>query len=149
MQQIENRYRVYVEFDCTHPEALGRLRAIQRVFENMHDVDVRMEELELDIAGGMYDVELTHVGDKKIQVIKEVRAYVPGLGLKDAKDLVDRVSAGHATWIIRGAPEKLAKRAEAAFEMAGATCNVYVTHLTKQEIADAVSGLRSIEQELA
>jgi large subunit ribosomal protein L7/L12 len=35
-----------------------------------------------------FDVVLTAAGDKKIQVIKEVRA-VTGLGLKDAKDLVD------------------------------------------------------------
>ena len=35
-----------------------------------------------------FDVVLTAVGDKKIQVIKEVRA-VTGLGLKDAKDLVE------------------------------------------------------------
>lgn len=35
-----------------------------------------------------FDVELTGVGDKKIQVIKVVRE-ITGLGLKDAKDLVD------------------------------------------------------------
>ncbi len=35
-----------------------------------------------------FDVILTAAGDKKIQVIKEVRA-ITGLGLKDAKDLVD------------------------------------------------------------
>ena len=35
-----------------------------------------------------FDIVLTSAGDKKIQVIKEVRA-VTGLGLKEAKDLVD------------------------------------------------------------
>lgn len=35
-----------------------------------------------------FDVVLTAAGDKKIQVIKEVRA-ITGLGLKDAKDLVE------------------------------------------------------------
>ena len=35
-----------------------------------------------------FDVVLAAVGDKKIQVIKEVRA-ITGLGLKDAKDLVE------------------------------------------------------------
>lgn len=35
-----------------------------------------------------YDVLLTAIGDKKIQVIKEVRT-ITGLGLKDAKDLVE------------------------------------------------------------
>ena len=36
-----------------------------------------------------FDVVLTAVGDKKIQVIKVVRELDPGLGLKEAKDLVD------------------------------------------------------------
>jgi len=35
-----------------------------------------------------FDVVLTAIGDKKIQVIKEVRT-ITGLGLKDAKDLVE------------------------------------------------------------
>jgi large subunit ribosomal protein L7/L12 len=41
-----------------------------------------------------FDVILTAAGDKKIQVIKEVRALVAGLGLKEAKDLVDGAPAG-------------------------------------------------------
>jgi large subunit ribosomal protein L7/L12 len=48
-----------------------------------------------DVGGGAaaeekteFDVVLTACGDKKIQVIKEVRS-ITGLGLKDAKDLVD------------------------------------------------------------
>src|SRR6476661_8391038 len=36
-----------------------------------------------------FDVILAAAGDKKIQVIKEVRTLVSGLGLKEAKDLVD------------------------------------------------------------
>ena len=36
-----------------------------------------------------FDVILVAAGDKKIQVIKEVRSLVSGLGLKEAKDLVD------------------------------------------------------------
>ena len=36
-----------------------------------------------------FDVMLTAIGDKKIQVIRVVREVVPGLGLKEAKDLVD------------------------------------------------------------
>src|ERR671923_1233786 len=36
-----------------------------------------------------FDVILSAAGDKKIQVIKEVRALTSGLGLKEAKDLVD------------------------------------------------------------
>ncbi|GEM_PF-1567247 len=40
-----------------------------------------------------FDVVLTEVGDKKIQVIKEVRSLT-NLGLKDAKDLVGRLQGG-------------------------------------------------------
>jgi len=36
-----------------------------------------------------FDVILTAAGDKKIQVIKVVRELVPGLGLKEAKEIVD------------------------------------------------------------
>lgn len=37
-----------------------------------------------------FDVELTDVGDQKIKVIKVAREVVPGLGLKEAKDLVEQ-----------------------------------------------------------
>jgi len=40
-----------------------------------------------------FDVHLTAAGDKKIQVIKVVRAILPQLGLKEAKDLVDKAPA--------------------------------------------------------
>jgi large subunit ribosomal protein L7/L12 len=36
-----------------------------------------------------FTVKLTAIGEKKIDVIKAVRAVVPGLGLKEAKDLVE------------------------------------------------------------
>lgn len=37
-----------------------------------------------------FDIHLTAVGDKKIQVIKVIRGILPQLGLKEAKDLVDK-----------------------------------------------------------
>ncbi len=43
-----------------------------------------------------FDVVLLAAGDKKIQVIKEVRAIVSGLGLKEAKDLVDERAEARA-----------------------------------------------------
>ena len=66
-----------------------------------------------------FDVILTAAGDKKIQVIKEVRA-VTGLGLKEAKELVD------------GAPGKVKEKVSAAeaeevkkkLEEAGATVEI-------------------------
>jgi len=63
-----------------------------------------------------FDVVLTAVGDKKIQVIKAVRE-VTGLGLKDAKDLVD--SAPKA--VKEGAAKEEAEGIKAKLEEAGAT----------------------------
>ena len=40
-----------------------------------------------------FDVVLSAIGDKKIQVIRVVREVVPGLGLKEAKDLVESAPA--------------------------------------------------------
>jgi large subunit ribosomal protein L7/L12 len=63
-----------------------------------------------------FDVVLTAAGDKKIQVIKVVRA-VTGLGLKEAKDLVD----GAPGAVKEGAPKEEAESIKAQLEEAGAT----------------------------
>ena len=63
-----------------------------------------------------FDVVLTGVGDKKIQVIKEVRALT-NLGLKDAKDLVD----GAPNAVLEGASKEDAEKAKEALEAAGAS----------------------------
>jgi large subunit ribosomal protein L7/L12 len=63
-----------------------------------------------------FDVVLTAAGDKKIQVIKVVRA-VTGLGLKEAKDLVD--AAPNA--VKEGATKEEADSIKAQLEEAGAT----------------------------
>ncbi|WP_409483751.1 50S ribosomal protein L7/L12 [Arsenicicoccus dermatophilus] len=63
-----------------------------------------------------FDVILTAAGDKKIQVIKEVRALT-SLGLKEAKDLVD----GAPKPVLEGANKETAEKAKAALEGAGAT----------------------------
>ncbi len=62
-----------------------------------------------------FDVVLAHPGDKKIAVIKEVRA-ITSLGLKEAKDLVD--SAPKA--VLEGATKEAAEKAKAQLEEAGA-----------------------------
>lgn len=66
-----------------------------------------------------FDVVLTAAGDKKIQVIKEVRA-VTSLGLKEAKDLVD--SAPKA--VKEGVNKEEADKIKAQLEGAGATVEV-------------------------
>jgi large subunit ribosomal protein L7/L12 len=63
-----------------------------------------------------YDVILEAAGDKKIQVIKEVRALT-NLGLKEAKDLVD----GAPKPVLEGVNKETADKAKAQLEGAGAT----------------------------
>ena len=66
-----------------------------------------------------FDVILTGAGDKKIQVIKEVRALT-SLGLKEAKDLVD----GAPKAVLEKANKEDAAKAKAQLEAAGATVEV-------------------------
>jgi|SRR5205809_1979470 len=63
-----------------------------------------------------FDVVLTGAGDKKIQVIKVVRA-ITGLGLKEAKDLVD----GAPNAVKEGAAQEEADSIKAQLEEAGAS----------------------------
>ena len=66
-----------------------------------------------------FDVVLTGAGDKKIQVIKVVRA-VTGLGLKEAKDLVD----GAPNPVKEGATQEEADQIKAQLEEAGAGAEI-------------------------
>ena len=66
-----------------------------------------------------FDVILEAAGDKKIQVIKEVRALT-SLGLKEAKDLVD----GTPKPVLEKVNKEAADKAKAALEGAGATVTV-------------------------
>jgi large subunit ribosomal protein L7/L12 len=66
-----------------------------------------------------FDVILDAAGDKKIQVIKEVRALT-SLGLKEAKDLVD----GTPKPVLEKVNKEAADKAKAALEGAGATVTV-------------------------
>ncbi len=66
-----------------------------------------------------FDVILEAAGDKKIQVIKEVRSLT-SLGLKEAKDLVD----GAPKPLLEHVNKETADKARAALEGAGATVTV-------------------------
>ena len=66
-----------------------------------------------------FDVILLSAGDKKIQVIKEVRA-VTGLGLKEAKDLVE----GAPKPVKEGVSKDEAKKIKAQVEAAGGQVDV-------------------------
>ena len=63
-----------------------------------------------------FDVVLEDAGDKKIGVIKAVREIVSGLGLKDAKEMVE----GAPKAILEGANKDDAEAAKAKLEEAGA-----------------------------
>jgi large subunit ribosomal protein L7/L12 len=62
---------------------------------------------------------LSSVGEKKINVIKEVRA-VTGLGLKEAKDLVEAAPS----MVKEGVPEAEANEIKTKLEEAGATAEI-------------------------
>ena len=66
-----------------------------------------------------FDVYLSAVGDKKVNVIKAVRA-ITGLGLKEAKELVD----GAPSTIKEGASKDDAEEAKKQLEEAGATAEL-------------------------
>ena len=66
-----------------------------------------------------FDVVLEAAGEKKIQVIKEVRTLT-SLGLKEAKDLVD----GAPKPLLEKVNKEAAEKAKAALEAAGATVTV-------------------------
>ena len=67
-----------------------------------------------------FDVILEAAGEKKIGVIKVVREIVSGLGLKEAKDLVD----GAPKAVIEKGTKEAAEEAKSKLEAAGATVTV-------------------------
>lgn len=96
-----------------------------KAFEEEFDVTAAAPVAVAGAAGGdagaaeeqsEFDVILESAGDKKIAVIKEVRALT-SLGLKEAKDLVD--SAPKA--VVEGVSKEDAEKAKEALEGAGAT----------------------------
>ena len=66
-----------------------------------------------------FDVVLTAAGDKKIQVIKEVRSLT-NLGLKEAKDLVD----GAPKPVLEKVAKEEAEKAKEALEVAGGSVEI-------------------------
>ncbi|WP_024286951.1 50S ribosomal protein L7/L12 [Cellulomonas sp. KRMCY2] len=76
-------------------------------------------EVEAEEEQTEFDVVLEAAGEKKIQVIKEVRALT-SLGLKEAKDLVDEAPKP----VLEGVTKEAAEKAKAALEGAGATVTV-------------------------
>ena len=98
-----------------------------KAFEEKFDVTAAAPVAAVAVAGGgdaggaaeekdEFDVMLIAAGDKKIQVIKEVRGLT-GLGLKEAKALVDDAPGA----VMEGVDKEAADKAKEALEGAGAT----------------------------
>ena len=117
-------------------DAIGNMSVLELVelkkaFEEKFDVTaaaaapVMMAAAGGDEGGGAtetqdeFDVVLTGAGDKKIQVIKEVRGLT-SLGLKEAKDLVE----GAPTNVLEGVSKEDADKAKEAIEAAGGTVEI-------------------------
>ena len=111
-------------------EAFKELSSIElsdfvKLFEETFDVTAAAVAVAGPAGGGAdaveeeqtaFDVVLEAAGDKKIAVIKEVRALT-SLGLKEAKDVVD--SAPKA--VLEGVTKEAAEKVKEALEAAGAT----------------------------
>jgi large subunit ribosomal protein L7/L12 len=109
---------------------LIELSEFVKVFEETFDVTAAAPMAAVAVAGPVaaeeeveekteFDVILETVGDKKIQVIKEVRALT-SLGLKEAKDLVD----GAPKPVLENVNKEAADKAKAQLEGAGATVTI-------------------------
>jgi large subunit ribosomal protein L7/L12 len=106
---------------------LIELSEFVKLFEDTFDVTAAAPVAVAAVGGGgdaaveveeqdEFDVVLEAAGEKKIQVIKEVRALT-SLGLKEAKDLVD----GAPKPVLEKVAKDVAEKAKAALEGAGAT----------------------------
>ncbi|SDE05955.1 50S ribosomal protein L7/L12 [Rhodococcus tukisamuensis] len=104
------------------------VKAFEETFEVTAAAPVAVAVAGAPAAGGAdaaeeqdeFDVVLESAGDKKIQVIKVVREVVSGLGLKEAKDLVE----GAPKAILEKVAKDAAEAAKEKLEAAGATITV-------------------------
>ena len=109
--------------------SLVELSELVKSFETEFDVTAAAPVAAAAAAGGgapaaaeaqdEFTLVLENAGAQKIAVIKEVRTFT-GLGLKEAKDLVD----GAPSNILEKANKETVDKAKAAFEAAGATVAV-------------------------
>lgn len=104
-----------------------------KAFEETFDVTAAAPVAVAAVAGGgaggaveaaeeqdEFDVVLESAGEKKVGVIKVVRELVSGLGLKEAKDLVDAAPKA----VLEKVAKDVAEAAKAKLEEAGATASV-------------------------
>lgn len=107
-------------------EAFELVKAIEEKFEVSAAAPAAAMVMAGPAGGGeeveeqtSFDVILTEAGEKKIQVIKEVRGLT-NLGLKEAKDLVE----GAPKAVLEGVSKDDADKAKAAIEAAGGSAEI-------------------------
>jgi ribosomal protein L7/L12 len=120
-----NQSELNQSFTQARVDAWALLMAIRGHFSTSSDGDAEALEAlalksvhnldQLRDANAMETVMLTAIGEKKIEVIKEVRALT-GLGLKEAKDLVE----GAPKPVKEGVTKEEAEKIKAQLEKAGA-----------------------------
>ena len=116
--------------DVFRDMTLADLGAFRKAFEDEFDVTAALPVLTQGVDGSQgangsaveeeqteFTVRLDAVGSAKIQVIKEVRRLVPGLGLAESKALVDSAPVA----ILKDVPRTSAEDACEALRAAGAT----------------------------
>ena len=109
LELVELKKKIEDEWGITAAAPVAVAAAVQA---GGADAEVAEEKTE-------FDVVLTGVGDKKIQVIKVVRV-ITGLGLKEAKDLVD----GAPQPVKQGVGKDEADSVKAQLEEAGASVEI-------------------------
>ena len=128
MAKLSNEELIEAFKELTLIELSEFVKLFEETFEVSAAAPVAVAAAGAPAAGGEaaaeaqteFTVVLEAVGDKKIAVIKEVRALVPALGLKEAKDLVEGAPGN----VLENVEKDVADKAKAALEAAGATVSV-------------------------
>lgn len=128
MAKLSNEELIEAFKELTLIELSEFVKLFEETFEVSAAAPVAVAAAGAPAAGGEaaaeekteFTVVLEAAGDKKIAVIKEVRALVPALGLKEAKDLVDGAPGN----VLENVEKDVADKAKAALEAAGATVSV-------------------------
>ena len=102
------------------------------------------EEILAPAAPTHFDVYLTSSGDRKIQVIKELRDLFR-LGLKDAKDLADNADATGRALLVLKADADRANVVQAALQQEGATTEIVPTGTDAPPPPPPVAGAQPVE----
>ncbi len=89
---------------------------LQKIPRRLAELAPAIDESWLEMIVRRFDVRLCEPGPNKIAAIKEVRA-ITGLGLKDAKDIIDRASTMQPQTVISKVPREVADKI--AYQLAG------------------------------